>query len=88
MIILLLLIISLSFSVIACGFILASPFHELGHAFVGVLLGVQILKIEWGKVIYVPTNDWRENILKYGGGLFAVIVLYVFIYSLKGYSIF
>jgi len=63
-----------------------SPIHELGHATAAVLLGIRIIRIEWGSVQYVVTNDWRENVVGYSGGLFAtsvLVLLYVIIKRAK-----
>ena len=69
------LIICLSLSTAGFDYLLTSPFHELGHALVGLILGVQITRIEWGRTHYISSHDWRENIMGYAGGLFATLFL-------------
>lgn len=71
------ILITFLFSWVVAGFDAAaiSPIHELGHATAAVLLGIRIIRIEWSEVQYVTTNDWRENVAGYSGGLFATVFL-------------
>ena len=65
----------LSLVVIGFDWMTISPIHELGHVAAAVLLGIRIIRIEWTKVRFITTNDWRENVLGYSGGLFATFFL-------------
>ncbi|HGE71830.1 TPA: hypothetical protein ENX78_13395 [Candidatus Poribacteria bacterium] len=81
-IIMILLIVFLSLLGLAFDYLIVSPLHEYGHALFCVALGIQVKRIEWGQIQYISTNDWRENVMLYAGGLcaaFALFLLYVFL---------
>ena len=73
----LLLVILLSLFTMALDSSFTSPFHELGHAAVGTMLGVQVTRIEWGRTYYISPNDWRENIMGFAGGIIGALALTV-----------
>jgi len=61
-----------------------SPCHELGHYLAGLALGIPITRVEWDKTYYIAPSDWRENVMGFSGGLFAVLILsllYVIMYK-------
>lgn len=57
---------------------ITSPFHEIGHAIAARMLGLQIIKIEWSRILVETTNDWRANVMNAAGGLFGALILSTF----------
>jgi hypothetical protein len=68
-----------SLSVIGFDGAVSSPIHEVGHAVAAVLLGVRVIRVEWSQIEIVRSNDWRDNVVYYSGGLFATFFL-LFLY--------
>lgn len=54
---------------------LTSPVHELGHFLACLTLGVSVYSIEWNRLVHASVSDWRQNVIGYSGGLFAVLFL-------------
>lgn len=57
---------------------ITSPFHEIGHAIAARMLGLQIIKIEWSRILVEIPNDWRANAMSAAGGLFGALILSIF----------
>jgi hypothetical protein len=54
---------------------ITSPFHEIGHAMAARMLGLQIIKMEWSRILIGTANDWRDNVMSAAGGLFGALIL-------------
>jgi len=65
---------------------LTSPIHEFGHFFACLALGVKVNSIGWNQIIFTSVSDWRQNIIGFSGGLFAVLfLLCLYILSVVGF---
>lgn len=54
---------------------LTSPVHEFGHFLACLALGVRVHSIGWNRIVFASVSDWRQNVIGYSGGLFAVLFL-------------
>ena len=63
---------------------LVVQFHELGHLLAATALNVKVLKIDYSiwtgaRICFVPTGDWRTNVVGFAGGGFAFLALFAFL---------
>jgi len=64
-------------------FCIISPIHERGHYLACLALGIQVTKVEWGRVYYHPSSDWKINmVMRFSGSFFAALILCI------GYALF